>query len=1021
MCRVQRQGKTHKSLFRRRCFCALIALPKGVCDAYAVAAMTARLSKRLLLSAGLLMTALQAGANSSGSIPLPALERHLPPASPLDLETILVTGSRIPQGELEGSQPVVRLERSEIALTGAQSLSELLGQLVYTGAAPNRSATSSEEGGQSVNLRGIGAERTLVLLNGRRLGGGLYYYGTGTSDLSLIPLSAVESIEILTDGASAIYGSDAISGVVNILTRKSLRGWEGRTQLGSYQQRDGRSVDLGLSYGGRLGRTDAFLDVSYSEAQPVFRRDRSLTKDPVLGAGPSRGDLATPRGTLMFIPTPQNATLLGPDLCPGLPEAPLCFMLLRPGETIRGGTAENTATVASLYEPFNESSLDPEVNDLFNPHTVLALAHPEKRLSAFGTLDRSMGPLDAQLEWLYTRRTLSQPQPVPAFFGDFIGDRFADVYVAADNLYNPFDQDIGRADPDTGIGAGAILRILSEVPNPAFETQVDGYRLGARLNGALDALPGFMDWELGWVYAASRSDAQARVLLNLEHLALALGPAARCADTPGCVPLNIFGGPGSITPDMLEYVSFVAGYPKQQSLSLGYAGLRGDLLQLQAGPVQAAAGVEYRRESYADQPDSLIESCASSFCFPATSGAFTVSEAYAELRVPLLADRTLAESLNLDVALRQSDYKAFGSSTNTKIGLAWKPQPELLLRLSRSSAFRAPSISDAYLSSASYLLGLADPCSDYAGSQGGEPASATVQTNCRNAGVPESYVQQTPVLTRDGGNPELKPETASTLNAGIVYSPAALDGFTLSADWYRIALDEVILILGPQLALDSCYGTRGGAQTCDLITRDDASGGIVEFRNVPINLGEGTAEGLDLRLRYQSVPLAWGRIGLDLQAAYAHAVTAELINTDGSAQVIDLEGTNGVAGAFPRWRANAALVWEKGNFGLSWTSRYIHAQSEPCDDGLTPSLTALGLCSDPDASDPAHSKNELEGVLYHDLQGRYGHKVASLALGVQNLFDQSPPASYSNPNNSYDASSYPMPGRFFYLRLESRF
>jgi iron complex outermembrane receptor protein len=940
----------------------------------------------------------------------------------VQLETVEVTGSHIRRLDRETSQPVLYIGRDEIARTGATSLGELLQALTISSGGPaSRAEPYSEDGVLEVNLRGLGPQRTLVLLNGRRLGGSV----TGEeSDLSVIPVSAIDHIEVLKDGASAVYGSDAVAGVVNVITRKSYADFELRAHVGAYGQGDGIRKGIGLSGGRIFGATSAFLDLSYDAEAIVYRRDRELTRYPVFGAGPTRGALGSPRGSLFFVPTPENGATLGPELCPGEPGAQFCSIVLMHGQTVTGDASENTASVASRYEAFNFDSLDPAVNDRYNYNDVLALTYPSRRASLFGTIaHRFDSGIELSGELLYTRRDVQLPFALAATLGDLAGDRFGTIYVAADNPFNPFDQDIGRGD-GSGAGTGAVVRALTELDPASTDSTIDTYRAGLGLDGELDALGRAFHWQLGLVHGASHSNASLGVGLDLDHLRLALGPSADCA-AADCVPINIFGGPGSLTPEMLSYITYTQSNPKKRSLTSAHVTVTNDLLQLPDGLMKAAYGVEYRHEAYSDSPDALIVECRTGLCFTATDGSFHATEGFLELDVPVLAQRPFASALDLSLAVRQSHYSTYGGSTNYKLGMRWKPLDDLLLRANRSTAFRAPGIKELYRTPRSFPASVADPCSDYAGQQGGPGASPEVQENCRNAGVPESYVQQFQVPVRDGGNPDLEPETADTYNAGLVYNPSRLRDITLYADWFRTSLHGVIAPLDPQFILDSCYETPGGSQTCTLVTRDAEEGTITDLRYQPLNFAGFEVEGLDFALAYEPSWLdhAHGRMKLALQGAYLIGATGELRDARGNAQLLTLEGTNSPIGSFPRLRAAAELLWVVHDFQISWRARYIRHLMESCDDGGSPSFTELGLCSHPDADLADLSRNEMRSIVYHDVQLGYAATRwnTEFTVGARNLFDTDPPPSYSDANSAYDAGTYDPPGVFVYLRAQMRF
>jgi iron complex outermembrane receptor protein len=394
--------------------------------------------------------------------------------------------------------------------------------------------------------------------------------------------------------------------------------------------------------------------------------------------------------------------------------------------------------------------------------------------------------------------------------------------------------------------------------------------------------------------------------------------------------------------------------------------------------------------------------------------------------VPVLKDFPLAQSLDVTPAVRYSSYDLFGSSTNYKIGLRWKPIDDVLLRSTVSTAFRAPSISDLYLGLSDSFPGAADPCSDYTGAVSGTPASPEVQANCTDPANPANGGQAVPnaynqpngqLLERRGGNAELTPEDAKTITAGIVWNPSFAPDFNAYVDWYRIDLTNAITTLGSQTILDDCYRTQPRGATCSLITRNAGTGNIDEIRNLNVNIGALNVKGVDISTDYR---LPWNRFGeikLMIDTTYLIEYNRTVTQKEG------LQGQNrgDLGQGFPRFKANATLAWSAGNWQAALLTRFIGHQNEVCDDGGAPSLKTLGLCSDPDNVNGP--QNELKDTFYNDVQVGYTVPGWDLSVsgGVKNVLNQDPPVSYSAFANSYDNSQYEVPGVFPYLRIGKTF
>ena len=939
-----------------------------------------------------------------------------------ELDALEVTGSRIKRTDYETAQPVLSIGREQIERTGLSSIGDLIQNLATAGSALNTTNNNGGNGSVEVDLRNLGSARTLVLVNGRRWVNGLRSNSSASVDLNTIPVSVIERVEVLKDGASAVYGSDAIAGVINIITRNNYQGVDLRSQVGGYfEDSDGMTQQHSVSIGSLAGATSVFTDISYTRQDDVFARNREIAKVPQFGTGNTRGSSATPQGRFLFVPQAANNPCAA---SPFFQATGLCNLTLTDGED---------GVEASDFRDFT-------ADDRYNFAPLNYILTPNERTSIFSSVSHDFGnvlfgnPVTFQGEFLYNiRKSAQQLAETPLFVGDLAGPPFDTLVVAADQVFNPFDQELGRAN-GAGEGSAFIGRRFTELGTRNFSQTVDTYRFGGGFKGSFDLLGSFMSWESGMTFAESRNAGKTEGLLNLDRVRKALGPAGDCAADANCVPLNLFGGQfngGSITPDQLAYVAYTGQDSTRQTQRSAYVYLSNELFNLPAGPVGAAYGLEIRRDAFEDTPDPLVQSSASSTnrALP-TKGSVDVKEAYVEFNVPVLSGVAMAESLDLSVAGRYSDYDTFGNDTNYKFGVRWKPYSDLLVRGTVSTAFRAPSVSDLFLGLSDSNPGVGDPCSDYTGAiGGGQPASAEVQANCAADGVPANYTQINPqLLERQGGNPNLTPEEADTFTAGFVFSPEFVEDLNIYVDWYRIELENAITTLGSETILNNCYTTAARSSTCAFITRD-GSGNIKEIKNLFVNIGAIDVEGVDFAFDYTLPSLPYlsdlGTFKVAMDSAYLIEFTEFVAAADGSLTPTSRQGTNDGQdpAAYPRFKANTDILWNQGPMRASWTTRYIHKQIETCFDGIGPSLTALGRCSLPDFDDPSKSKNKIGSTFYHDVQFGYNFADSNfdVTVGVNNVLDRDPPISTSAFANSFDVQTYDVPGRFGYLRLRKSF
>jgi iron complex outermembrane receptor protein len=956
------------------------------------------------------------------------------------LGTVEVTGSRLKRTDFESAQPVFVVRRDEIERSGLTSIGDLLQNMSVAGSALNTTFNNGGNGETNIDLRNLGANRVLVLVNGRRWVNGLNSLNTSAVDLNTIPVSIIERIEVLKDGASAIYGSDAIAGVINIITRKNYSGSEIRTQYGSYDEGDGAIQQHAISLGSVGSSTSWFADLSYTRHDEVSAGDRDISKVPLFGTGVSRGSTGTPEGRFLFVPTPSNGVLLGNDRCPvilgpgdlppvadpSLPTLPLPPLAGVQLCDITHVTGAGTQPITTSYRPF-----DP-VNDPYNFAPINYLETPNERTALFTQLRAQLtDSISFTFEGLYNRRESSQLlAEQPLFLGDAVGKPFDRIYVDATNQYNPFLQDIGRADPAAGlVGLGAILRRMVELGPRVFNQSVDTIRLGGGFNGSFDLLDQYFAWDAGYAYTTNENQGEGFGELVVSRLARALGPATDC--TGDCVPLNVFGGPGTITRDMLDYITFTNDTIIKQTSQDVYANISTDLgpIRLPAGPIGVAFGVEYREEKFKDVPDEVVQAGDTiGNAQEPTSGAVRVQEAFVELGIPLLADLPLIQQLELSLAGRYSSYNLAGDTTTGKAGLKWRVYDDLLLRTTVSEAFRAPSTGELFLGSAFSQPEAADPCVPGEGSPRNDP---TTDANCDADGVPEDVSQLNGQITSVfSGNKDLKPETAKSFTAGIVFSPEFVPNLNLSADYFDIRLEDFISVPDVQFVLDSCY-TGEQRALCELVQRNSGNGSLSQVNTPFVNFAALETSGIDMAMDYQLpfIPDNFGRFKLIMDATYLIAYTQFLPVPGGGSEASEGAGTNANNTGYPRWKANGELLWKIGGLTASWQTRFIYHQIEDCNDGRDPSLSSLGLCSDPafesnpDGSQSDVSKNELKTTFYHDVQLSYYVQDYKLTLvaGVNNVLDQDPPVSFTAFANSFDVTQYELPGRFPYLRLTKKF
>ncbi len=918
------------------------------------------------------------------------------------LDTVLVTGSRIRRAELETQVPVQVLSREDIDRSGFTSVAEVVQNLTASGAALNTKFNSSGNfgfppdgggvgaGAATVDLRHLGAKRVLVLVDGMRWVNESSASGVGSSvDLNTIPLSIIERIEVLEDGASSIYGSDAIAGVVNIITRKDVEGPSVQLHYGDYSDLSGGETwGADLGWGGSSERARWFVGASYFKQKEISSLEYGPASVPVPGTGLANGSSATPYGRFVF-QDPNTGVVY--NLTPNTGDSDPVFDPAQTGcERTDGFHCFGTA------DRFN-----------FAPYNLLLT--PSERRSVFGQVQFDFTPtLGGYVRVLYNEReSANQAAPEPFFLGTDAGvyNRWAetDLVISATNPYNPFGFDL------TTMGASPNLFLLGRRPVEGgprrFEQEVETWYASAGLNGMFDVGGRSWSWDVNLMRSESSAEQTNYGSYNIRRINQALAGEAACAAVSGCVDLNLFGGPGTITPAMLAWIQPVVRDESSNSIGLASANVTGELFDGWAGPVSFAAGVEYREYEGRYQPDPLtVAGEYNGVPSGPTRGEYDVREAYAEFLVPLMKDGWLGRSLDLSLAGRWSDYSNFGSTNTGKIGLRWQVADEFLLRGSFAEGFRAPSIGELYGTLSRFDATLVDPCNT--------PASTTPQ--CVAEGVPPDYEQSNPQISVvTSGNVDLQPETSRSLMLGAVWSPSfaseaswsqALD---LGVTFYRHTIEGAIQALDAQTILNRCISTRDPV-SCSFYERNER-GQIVRFDNILGNVGTIRTDGWDFSADWRLPEHAWGQLAFAWKTTWVTAY--ELVNEAGQAEP-RAPGVEINNSAIPEWTSTLSAVWRgNGGWQAGWTARYIDRLRESCAGA-----NGFDICDD-----SAGDRNDLGSTTYHDAQLSWGTdawmKDFRITLGVNNVFAKDPPICLSCSLNGYDASTYDLPGRFWYARV----
>ncbi|ASK90094.1 TonB-dependent receptor domain-containing protein [Sphingorhabdus sp. SMR4y] len=882
-------------------------------------------------------------------VSVPAFAQEAGAADEQPGELIVVTGSRIASATVESAAPLQVVSAESIDDAGVTNVQELLLENPVFGT-PGLSRTNSAfltsgTGVATVDLRDLGSDRTLVLINGRRVVASVA--GSATVDLNVIPTQFVERVDILTGGASSLYGSDAVAGVVNFVYKSNFEGIEANAQYGITEQGDDAKYQLNVTAGTNFADGDGNIMVhfGYSNEEGLLSKQRSNTQidaldsiyfggdygtdtEPFFSSFPPQGRFITPAGTFTYAPNGQLQDCFTTN-------GPTCNASIGPGIGPNGFNRQQFRTLAVpvqryLFAAAGEYALSDDINFFFE-----------------GTFNKT------------SSSRIIEPFPLESGGSNGIfptdGGYNVENYLPGTNtiVANPFvpTEILNAAADSNGDGLRDIgfVRRLAEFGPRSGRTERDFYRFVVGFDGGLfdDRFRWDVSYNYGQVNENQTSSGQVNVVNFRDALAVmtdvndlngnGLTTDAICIDAEaranGCVPANIFGA-GNISQGAVDYIQAQGTYQtglKQQVLQ---GNLSGTLLDLPAGPLGIAVGVEYRKESSFSDNDALTnQGLNAGNVLPDTSGSFDVKEAFAEIKVPILADTPGFQLLEVGGAIRVSDYSTVGSVVSYNGTATWQPIDDLRIRGTYARAVRAPNIGELFAGlSQTFPSGLIDPCEGIGATGGGATGD-----NCRaDAGVAANIAANgTFTLNQadiqgisgfNGGNPDLFEETADSWTVGAVLSPRsipALGNLTITADYYNIEITDVISGFPRQFSLQQCYD-EGNSTFCDLIVRRQAgtavnSVGSIDLINaLQVNAAVLKTSGVDVTASW-STPLgltAGDR--LSLRGAYTHVIKNDFF----SLPTADADPSAGEIGtAKDRFTANA--TYSTDDFKVGFTGTFI--------------------------------------------------------------------------------------------------
>ncbi len=972
------------------------------------------------------------------------------------LEEIVVTGTRIGTiDNLATPNPVVTVSAEDIEISGQTDIANLLRDIpaLNSTLTANQSSQSGAPAGTGLlNLRGLGTNRTLVLVNGRRHVSGVA--GSAAVDVSSIPVSMIQRVEVLTGGASAIYGADGVSGVVNFVMRDDFEGIEYRTQFGMAGEGDGEDFLASVTAGANFneGRGNVVVNATYSNSRKIVAGDRDfagpgrrtrIQNSPelaeFLGVNPEAANTFTPNQTLP-VSSPLGIIWLEDANFAFAPGIGFANIVAGPGE-VGGFPIAQVVDETGTLRPYNPADIFVGLFESFGGDGIQA--HPPiewlqpnlTRVSINANLKYELAPaVNFFTEAKFSRNDTQQQFQVNGFNDD--------IPISLDNPYIP---DALRAQVDSLIDQGIdpvihVSRDNLDVPSRSRAEQ-SSFRIVSGLEGEF---ANGISYEFSYNFGRTSRDfinqtlrvedrffaavdavtdpETGQIVCRSDLDPTAVPPIAPFPDArdgfltfdPGdgqCQPINIFGR--NTTSDEARDFIFQRGIDNstitQQVVSLIFDGDTERLFSLPGGAVGWAVGAEWREEKSDFRPNQLEQS---GLAFntqttrrEAVEGEFDVWEVFGEVALPLLADRTFARELTLTGAVRFADYSTVGAGTTWSTGLTWSPVEDIRFRGSVGQAIRAPNINELFSPPQPIFLGAAnDPCNP--GLIGG--GSEFREENCLELvgpGFDSTDFVSAFITGRAGGNPDLEEEKADTLTIGIVLTPTAMPNFSAAIDFYDVTIKNAIDSVDAQTLVNNCVDAPSLDNVfCEAIDRDPEFGFITFFRSGEENVSKLEVRGIDFDLRYglELSRLGWNNAG-DIDFSVIGSRTLHRNDFQFQDFPDEFEARLG-ENTFPRWLVSFGADWRRDRLRVNWTTRY---QSSQLINGVTnQNIEGNPLFSDPFKSGGAYV-NHLSGSydLYDDMR---------LTLGVNNLNNRKPYL-----NNLVRPTSYV--GRFFYAGLSGRF
>jgi len=867
-------------------------------------------------------------------------------------EKITVTGSRLSRTTFDAPTPTVVISAADIKISGATNINDLLTTMPQFGEGLDSTSGNYSFGNSGlnvINLRGIGATRTLVLVNSKRPvqitddGQTLY------SDIGMIPSELVERIEILTGGASAVYGSDAVAGVVNFILKKdyqgtSVRGQAGGTNDGGHSTRN-FTITHGLSFDDDRGNFS--ISVDYLNESALRQSDRP-------------GSVAQQRSVV-------NPADTGPN--DGIPDKIWLQNLTTTewgGEATYFGIWNNEYSTADWYQVDDAGNATlrtaaSQVSDgwLARDGSGFALDRwgfiedPFERVNVFSAVNYQFDSFDLAFDVTYSKSESS----------NVIDPPFKNEWMSIDAMEAAFDVPTDIASQiRNGDGWGKLHYTFYEAGGRYHENTRDYLAANLSLSGSFE---NDWSWDTHFTSGKSKAELYSGNALRNDRMNDSFELIGPCQENNSCPSFSPFARPSA---EVLDYILDTHNTTTDVVNHAFSANLSGEVYELPAGSVQMSTGVEARYESLEFKPSELWESGNLSSQKTGMDASRNIKEVYAEILIPVLSDVTGIKALDIEAAVRKAEYSTEDSSfTSSKLGVNWTINDSLRFRSTLSRSVRAPQLNELFAGQSIGYSTMTDPC--HTDNINGGPADGRRLENCAKLGISPGWVSN--ISTQRGqqtssGFAELKEEKAETFTAGFVFQSTAFEGLRVSLDYYDIKLKDMISGFGANDMLSNCVDLAPNSidnDFCKQVQRD-TNGDVLNVRTSSLNADQARRRGLDIEADYITENFSTKLVAT---RKFEHSFT-EFDYVEGTSIK---DGDLGQLG-IPKWQAKFINTYTEGDFSASWTFKFKQ-----------------GGKLDIDVSDERYDNQTAKNSLIHDIRASYNlTEEANVYIGVNNITDQ---------------------------------